>query len=147
MNNMNDFETLMKQLIRDEGLVSHAYPDSLGFLTIGVGRLIDARKGGGLSHEEIMYLLRNDVVKHTKSITDHLGWADPSVIGAARFAALINMHFQLGDNLWKFVNTLKLMEEGKWEEASIEMLKSLWAQQTPARARRVAEQIKTNQWM
>lgn len=143
---MNDFETLSKQLIRDEGFVHHAYQDSLGFWTIGVGRLIDERKGGGLSQEEIMYLLKNDVVKHTKAIASHLWWADHNVIGSVRFAALINMHFQLGDKLWQFSNTLQLMEEGKWEEASQEMLKSLWAAQTPERAKRISEQVRTNQW-
>ena len=146
-NDMNELETLMKQLIRDEGFVPHAYKDSLGFLTIGVGRLIDVRKGGGLTREEIMYLLRNDILKHTKAVTDHLYWADPIVIGAARFAALINMHFQLGDGLWQFVNTLKFMEAGDYEEASTEVLKSTWAAQTPERAQRVAEQLRTNQWV
>lgn len=143
---MDDFEMLEKQLIRDEGIIPHAYLDSLGFLTIGVGRLIDERRHGGLTHEEIMYLLSNDIIKHTKAVIDHVYWADASVIGAARLAALINMHFQLGDGLWQFVNTLKFMEDGDWEQAAQEMLKSLWARQTPARAKRIAEQIRTNQW-
>ena len=144
---MNDFEMLSKQLIREEGLEPYAYQDSLGFWTIGIGRLIDQRKGGGLSRDEMMYLLHNDIVEHTKAVTEHLYWADPIVIGAPRFAALVNMHFQLGANLWKFVKTLKLMEEGKWKQASQEALKSLWAQQTPKRAKRIAEQLRTNQWV
>jgi len=143
---MNDFEVLSKQLIRDEGEIPHAYQDSLGFWTIGVGRLIDKRKGGGLTHEENMYLLKNDIIKHTKAVVDKLPWADHNVIGGVRFSALINMHFQLGDNLWGFKNTLRLMEEGKWEEAASAMLESLWARQTPARARRISQQIKTNEW-
>ena len=44
-------------LRRDEGRVRHAYQDHLGYWTIGVGRLIDQRKGGGLSEDEIDYLL------------------------------------------------------------------------------------------
>lgn len=39
---------IKKQLIRDEGNVPYAYSDSLGYLTIGVGFLIDKRKGGRL---------------------------------------------------------------------------------------------------
>ena len=151
---MNEFETLMKQLIRDEGLVPHAYKDSLGFLTIGVGRLIDVRKGGGLGREEIMYLLRNDILKHTKAVTDHLYWADPIVIGTARFAALINMHFQLGDGLWKFPKMLAALERKDYEEAARQALETNpaiigdeWPEQTPARAKRVAEQLRTNQWV
>ena len=37
----------VEQLRRNEGEVLHAYQDHLGFWTIGVGRLIDKRKGGG----------------------------------------------------------------------------------------------------
>lgn len=32
------YDKLTTQLIRDEGEVLHAYTDSLGYLTIGVGR-------------------------------------------------------------------------------------------------------------
>ena len=42
-------ENLTDQLRRDEGCVLHAYPDHLGFLTLGIGRLIDRRKGGGIT--------------------------------------------------------------------------------------------------
>jgi lysozyme len=52
---------LIAELRRDEGVDRSAYQDHLGFWTIGVGRLIDRRKGGGLSDEEIDYLLQNDV--------------------------------------------------------------------------------------
>jgi lysozyme len=43
-----------------EGRVLHAYRDSLGFWTIGVGRLIDARKGAKLP-EHILEQLTPDV--------------------------------------------------------------------------------------
>ena len=44
---------LIAQLRREEGSIPHAYQDHLGFWTIGVGRLIDERKGGGLSPEDV----------------------------------------------------------------------------------------------
>jgi lysozyme len=43
---------VIEQLTREEGKRRSAYQDHLGYWTIGVGRLIDARKGGGLSDEE-----------------------------------------------------------------------------------------------
>ena len=150
---MNNFEMLSKQLMRDEGIIPHAYKDSLGFLTIGVGRLIDVRKGGGLTREEILHLLHNDILKHTKAVMNHLPWADPSVIGAARFAGLVNMHFQLGDGLWKFPKMLAALERKDYEEAykqAIETNPAIigdeWPEQTPKRAQRIAEQLRTNQW-
>src|SRR3546814_15181122 len=46
-----------KHLNREEGRIPHAYPDSLGYWTIGVGRLIDKRKGGRLTNVETDMLL------------------------------------------------------------------------------------------
>ena len=51
----------IEQIKRHEGLVLHAYKDSLGFLTIGYGRLIEKAKHGGISEAEAEYLLQNDV--------------------------------------------------------------------------------------
>ena len=49
------------QIKKDEGIVLHVYDDSLGYSTIGYGRLVDRRKGGGISEDEALYLLKNDV--------------------------------------------------------------------------------------
>lgn len=48
---------LAAQLKAEEGRVPHAYQYHLGYWTIGVGRLIDKRKGGGLTPYEVDYLL------------------------------------------------------------------------------------------
>ena len=56
-------DDLERQLRRDEGVVEHAYIDSEGWTTIGVGRLIDKRKGGRLRDDEIEYLLQNDITE------------------------------------------------------------------------------------
>ena len=85
--------TIFQQLRRDENEVLHAYTDSEGYLTIGVGRLIDKRKGGGLRPEESAYLLNNDVVDRTKALTAALPWF--SQLDEIRQGVLINMAFQL----------------------------------------------------
>jgi lysozyme len=57
------------------------------------------------------------------------------------------MSFQLGiAGLLKFKSTLAFIEDGDFENASANMLKSLWAKQTPQRAKRLAEQMRTGQW-
>ena len=137
---------LKQQLIRDEGSVSHAYEDSLGFTTIGVGRLIDARRGGGLSDSEIDYLLSNDIEEKTAQVLAALPWA--SKLSETRRAVLINMAFQLGINgLLKFKRALGSIEDGQYSEAAMEMLDSLWAQQTPERAKRLSKQMTTGEWV
>jgi lysozyme len=50
---------LEKQLLLDEGLRLMPYQDHLGFWTVGVGRLIDPRRGGGLSAGESRLILND----------------------------------------------------------------------------------------
>ena len=136
---------LIKQLRRDEGEVLHAYSDSLGFLTIGVGRLIDKRKGGGITHEESAYLLNNDIERKHAELLKRAPWT--ANLDAARFGCLLNMAFQLGvDGLLGFKNTLAMVRSGDYAGAADGMLNSLWARQTPARAKRLSEQMRTGQW-
>ncbi len=137
--------TLTEQLRRDEGTESCAYQDSLGYWTIGVGRLIDARKGGGLSNEEIDYLLDNDIKAKTAEVLRALPWA--ARLSEARQAVLVNMAFQLGTKgLLAFHRTLGSVEDGQYGDAAVEMLNSTWAKQTPARAMRLATQMETDKW-
>jgi lysozyme len=140
-------ESLTQQLKRDEGVRSTAYKDSLGYLTIGVGRLIDERRiGAGLRKDEIDYLLANDINDRIEQLQKKLGqWF--TNLDQVRQGALLNMAFQLGvDGVLSFKNTLSLIEQGNYEGAAQQMLLSKWAQQTPNRANRVAEQIKTGVW-
>jgi len=142
----SDAVDLKEQLIRDEGVVRHAYEDSLGFLTIGVGRLIDSRRGGGLAPDEIEYLLTNDVIEKSKQVLAAFPWT--TKLSEPRRAVLINMAFQMGiGGLLKFKRMLGSIEDGQYGEAAVEMLDSKWAQQTRERAKRLARQIITGEWV
>jgi lysozyme len=137
---------LTRQLKGDEGVKPQAYQDHLGFWTIGVGRLVDTRKpGSGLRPEEITFLLNNDIDDRINALGRRLPWF--LQLDAARQGVLLNMSFQLGvDGLLGFKNTLRLMERGDYAQAADNMLLSKWAQQTPERARRMAEQMRSGQW-
>jgi lysozyme len=136
---------IVDQLKRDEGVRYAAYQDHLGYLTIGVGRLIDERRGGGLRPDEVDYLLANDIADRTKALTQALPWF--SKLDGARQGVLLNMAFQMGTNgLLSFKNTLALVAAGKYAEAANRMLESAWAKQTPARAKRLADQMRTGEW-
>ena len=57
------------------------------------------------------------------------------------------MAFQLGiGGLLKFKRALGSIEDGQYKEASMEMLDSLWAQQTPERAKRLSKQMENDEW-
>lgn len=136
---------LEKQLRRDEGEVLHAYTDSLGYLTIGIGRLIDKRKGGGISEEESAYLFANDLECKLAEVRRRIPWFDR--LDESRQGVLINMAFQMGvDGLLGFKNTLAMVERGDYEAAADGMLHSLWARQTPNRAKRLSDQMRDGQW-
>jgi lysozyme len=136
---------LISQLRREEGVSRHAYQDHLGFWTIGVGRLIDQRKGGGLSDEEVDHLLRNDIERFTREVEQALPWFKE--LNEPRQAVLIGMAFQMGTaGLLGFRNTLNAVRDNRWFDAAEGMLASRWAQQTPGRASRMAKQMETGQW-
>lgn len=123
----------------------HAYKDSLGYLTIGYGRLIDKAKHGGISEGEAEYLLQNDVSIVLSALRRNINFFDSLCV--ERQAVLLNMAFQMGiAGLLKFKKTLTLIEMGDYEAAAEGMLKSLWAKQTPNRANEMAEQMRSGQW-
>jgi lysozyme len=136
---------IIEQLRREEGVSRSVYKDHLGYWTIGVGRLVDGRKGGGLSDDEIDYLLRNDVERCELEIRKQLPWYDE--LGAARKAVLVGMAFQMGSQgLFAFTTTLGHIRAGRYEAAAKAMLQSRWAKQTPNRAARMAEQMRSGEW-
>lgn len=136
---------LREQLYRDEGCVLHAYRDSLGYLTIGVGRLIDERRGGGITRGEAMMLLDHDIDEKRGEVSAALPWL--SGVDPVRQAVFVNMAFQLGTaGLLQFRNTLTRARRHDWPGVAAGMMDSLWATQTPNRAERLREQILTGRW-
>jgi len=135
-----------KQIRLDEGEVLHAYTDTMGWLTIGVGRLIDQRKGGGISKDESEYLLRNDINSRVAALQSRISWFNG--LDDARKGVLLNMSFQMGvEGLMGFHTTLARIKEGDCIGAAESMLESKWATQTPARAKRLAQQMRTGKWI
>lgn len=137
---------IVKQLKIDEGVRRTVYKDHLGYLTIGVGRLVDPNKpGSGLRDSEIELLLRNDIEDRIAALGNVLPWFHE--LDEVRQGVLVNMAFQLGTaGLLGFKTTLKLIEAQKYAEAADQMLASKWARQTPARAQRLATQMRSGKW-
>ncbi len=127
-----------------EGRVAHAYEDSLGYLTIGIGHLIDQRKGGRLPDSIIDALFEHDLHEHTNELFAHLPWARE--LDPVRQAVLIDMFFNMRRGLLGFKETLRHFEAGRWEAAADAMLDSKWAQQVKTRATRLATMVRTGEW-
>lgn len=134
-------ELITQDLVREEGFSPHAYRDTRGFLTIGYGRLIDKRRGKGLSQYEAREMLVNDVNRLIGSLDHNIPWWATQPENVQR--ALANMAYQLGTTgLLGFKKMLEALKQGDYNKAYIEALDSDWAQQTPQRARRIAELLR-----
>ena len=144
---MSVIDNLTVQLRADEGEEECVYQDSLGYWTIGVGRLVDPRKkGAGLRQAEIDFMLANDIADRVQALTAKLPWF--AGLDEARQGVLLNMSFQLGvDGLMAFVTTLQYIEVKRFDAAADNMLKSRWASQTPERAKRLSQQMRTGKWV
>jgi lysozyme len=133
---------LRDQLLRDEGLRLHPYRDSVGKLTIGIGRNLD---DVGITPEEAFLLLDNDIETATLRLLEALPWT--AGLDTIRLAVLINMTFNLGiGGLVKFKNTLAMVQAGQYAEAGQAMLQSKWAKQVGPRADRLALQMESGVW-
>lgn len=132
-------ELLFKQIKRDEGFVPNAYQDTEGYWTIGYGRLIDVKKGGGISQAEAEYLLKADLKAIEQSLVSYLWYVR---LTPSRKRAIANMAFNLGiGGLLKFKKMIAALERGDYVTAAIEALDSKWATQVGERAQRIAEMI------
>lgn len=134
-----NIEAVKEMLINNEGMVLHCYQDHLGLNTIGVGRLIEEGKGG-LTEEECKYLLENDIGRVMERLDRNFPWWRD--LSEPRQHVMIDLSFNLGNRLLKFVNFLASLEAGDYQSASEHLLDSKYARQVTNRANRNAELIR-----
>ena len=135
-------DQLIAQLKADEGWESSAYQDTRGYWTIGYGFLIDEQLDGELPREVgefwLQWLVKRMISALRSDLPNFDGYPEPVQ------QALANMAYQMGvSGLLGFRRTLALIDEGQYERAANEALNSRWAEQTPNRARRVSELIRS----
>lgn len=147
---------VMCMLSAEEGRRNKPYKDSLGYLTVGVGHLIDPRRGGllpdyaqaeldrnGMLEEAtIDRMLEDDIINAVEQLDRNLPWA--ASLDEVRYTVLLDMCFQMGiSGLMGFHNTLRNIREGDYEQAAQNMKQSLWYRQTPNRAERRINEMRT----
>lgn len=134
-----DLVKLRAQLIVDEDLRLRPYVDSVGKLTIGVGRnLTDV----GISKIEAMEMMENDI-ERAREFLSRYDW-DPVNMNDVRQRVLTNMMFNMGPTKFSgFRKMISAVYNGDWDSAADEMLDSLWARQVGLRAHRLANQMRT----
>ena len=124
---------LMKDLINDEGLKLKLYRDTVGKMTVGVGRNIEDR---GISEDEAMYMLGNDISIVLRDLDAVI--PEWRTLDEPRARALANMCFQLGRvRFCQFTKMIDAIRKHDFAEAGREARDSLWYKQVPSRAERV----------
>ncbi len=133
---------LQEMLIRHEGLRLKPYRDTVGKLTIGVGRNLDDM---GITREEALMLLDHDIVWVRREVARAFPWfAD---LNPVRKNVVLNMVFNIGlPRFRQFKKTIAAIRAKNWERAAREMLDSRWARQVGRRARELAAMMKSGKY-
>ena len=137
-----DLEKLQAELIRDEGLRLAPYRDSLGYLTIGVGHLIQrSERFTTLTKAEALELLNEDIEIAIRRLTNiYPAWRS---LDEVRQRTLINLAFNLGYKLADFKRFLHAAKSGDWEKAADHLMQSRWYKQVRLRGPRIVHAIRT----
>ena len=140
-----NLDALLHALALDEGRKVTARGRHLPYqcpadkLTIGYGRNI---QDNGISESEAIDLLTADAIQGLRDAADLVPhWAR---LNDVRQNVLANMAFQLGKpTLAKFVKFLAAVDDGRYEDAAMEMLNSRWYEQSGQRAIRLKQEMLT----
>tara|TARA_Y100000361_G_scaffold3090_1_gene2686 strand:+ start:3351 stop:3992 length:642 start_codon:yes stop_codon:yes gene_type:complete len=142
---MIDMNKLLESVKRHEGYKNHVYLDTLGKRTVGVGHLcVEDFWEDDKEYEEdfLMGILEKDLqsaIDQADDMCKNLTISDDAKI------IIIEMIFQLGGNgVSKFRKMWQALQQDPpdYAEASVQMLDSRWAKQTPNRAQEMAKHMK-----
>ena len=129
---------LIESIKQHEGFRSKVYDDSLGIPTIGYGFAI---KDLELEEDICDMILERKLSILKERIEKKFQWYRymPQEIKDV----VVEMCYQLGVyGFSRFKKTIAYIQNKQWEEASVEMLDSRWAEQTPGRAREMSNRVK-----
>ena len=133
-----DLLKILEDIKRHEGFEPKVYKCTEGYDTIGYGFAI---KDLVLDKDVSDLILMKKLHKLLQRIVIAFPWFKEINYEAKR--VIVNMCYQLGlSGFSKFKKTIYLLETEQYEEASVEMLDSLWAKQTPNRAKELSETLR-----
>lgn len=133
-----NIDRLVANTKEHEGFESRVYLDSRGIQTVGYGFTIkDLNLPEGVSSTILRLILLQRVI----DLHDRLEWFSymPSEIQEV----IVEMTYQLGiSGFLKFKKTIGFLKKRNFKAASLEMLRSKWANQTPNRAVEMSNIVK-----
>ena len=131
-------KSLLESIKKHEGFVEHVYDDSLGIPTIGYGFAI---KDLILDEDIAEDILIRKLERLKRNANSRFRWLEDMPVVVQE--VILNMCYQLGvTGVSKFRRAISALQEGDWDEAANEMLDSLWARQTPNRAKELSNIVR-----
>ena len=131
--------SLINQIKKHEGFRSTVYECTEGYDTIGYSFAI---KDLFLDEDIAELILIRNLAVLVERIKKTFPWINDAPKEIQDVVA--DMCYQLGiSGFSKFKKTIYLLETEQYEEASVEMLDSLWAKQTPNRAKELSEEVRS----
>ena len=140
-----NYDKLLESVKKHEGYRNKVYLDTLGKRTVGVGHLcVEDFWEDDKEYEEdfLMGILEKDLQSAIDQADDMC--KDLKISSDAKIL-IIEMIFQLGGNgVSKFRKMWQALQQDPpdYAEASVQMLDSRWAKQTPNRAKEMADHMK-----
>lgn len=161
--------SIQEQLILHEGLRTKVYACPANKLTIGVGRnledvglyefeqkrildsygiskqeVIDILQVRGITEEESLYMLNNDIMIILAELENSYRWFN--FLNSVRQKVIIDMRFNLGSSGFAgFKNMIRQVENMNYWNAGKEMKNSKWYSQVKTRAKRLIQMMVTGQ--
>ena len=139
------YEELKEQIKEHEGFVPRTYKDSLGKRTIGFGHLcVEPEQWDDdkeYTREELERVFDNDFQEALKNAESLIGERSINFIAKQ---VIIEMVFQLGiGGVGKFKKMWLALDKEDYGEASFQMMDSLCAKQTPNRAEKLSQKMRS----
>jgi|TARA_R110001592_G_scaffold116068_2_gene317082 lysozyme len=139
-------DTLKEKIKIHEGFRDTIYLDTLNKKTIGYGHLIVHEdkfvEGKAYPKEELEALFDKDFEKGWNLMIQFCEVNNLDSISDDAKEILCEMIFQMGySGVGKFKNMIKALQNNDTKTASIEMLDSRWAKQTPNRAKELSDHM------
>jgi len=126
-----------QQLILHEGWRLKPYVDTVGKITIGVGRNLTDR---GISASECDLLLAHDMDAVLRELPARCPWFDN--LDGIRQRGVADLCFNVGlPKFLLFHDTIHAIQRDDFTGAARQMLASKWAEQVGARAQRLAQMM------
>ena len=139
-------DTLKEKIKIHEGFRDTIYLDTLNKKTIGYGHLIVHEdkfvEGKAYPKKELEALFDKDFEKGWNLMVQFCEVNNLRSISDDAKEILCEMIFQMGySGVGKFKNMIKALQNRDYTKASIEMLDSRWAKQTPNRAKELSDHM------